>query len=231
MGQCAVAWEQFKERRADVKRKKVDDVIDEMIASLKEEKDRFVLKEKEFEGLSKGTDEKIAEVLKAARTGKIKQEQARSFLISLKKRRKRQEEQRQKYVNMQDQVEASELRLNEMRTNTGLMKHHDKLVKGYSKLRKAGLDVGVAESKLDNVDETLESIAQFNDAFKAQEEAVVELSEKELAEIEAEVDADLQGGLEERLATTMPALKVKVLTPESKRSDEVELEDLALDMA
>lgn len=217
MGNCAAAYERWKELRADKKRVRVDGVLARMLESITEQGNRFQAKEKEYEAKIRGVQLQIGRV-KVAAKGTLSAD-TRTLLTKLIGRRKLFEKERDRYSNMQLQNEAARTRIESMRTNAGLLKQHDQLVGGMKELADLGLHVKGVETKLDSAEDVMEDISEFNVAF-AREPADPVLSDDDQQAINAELDAEFSTtGLHE-VALTTPKFKARSGVEEPQQQEE-----------
>lgn len=229
MGNCAVAFEQWKEMRAEKKRAKIDAVLGGMMESIAEQGNRFQAKEKEYEAKIRGLQVQIDRV-KVIAKGKLTPE-TKALASKLLSRRKLYQKERDRYANAQLQNEAAQQRLESMRTNAGLIKQHDKLVGGMKKLSGLGLHVQGVETKLDSAEDVMENIEEFNHAF-ALKDTDLTLTQEDQEAVDAELEAEFASPETSTLrdvALSGPKFKARDLTEQEQATDEEQLAAMVMD--
>lgn len=228
MGNCGAAFDVWKERRAEVKRVKIDSVLQRMNDGIAEQTKRFNDKEKEYEGKIRGIQLQIDKVKMAAK-GKLTPE-VRGLVMKLMRRRKLYEKEAERYAQRQLDAEAAKTRLEGMRTNAGLLKQHDQLVSGMKELAGLGLDVKGIEGKLDSAEDVMEEINEFNFAF-AREPTETALSAEEQTELDAELEREFATGTSMHdISLSSNAPRFKPLVQQEDEQDEAEAKLAAMVM-
>lgn len=216
--------------REEKKRKAIDEVLGKMVGSATEQCKKFEQKEQEYEAKIRNMDTQINTIKKLVKNRQPSKEQ-KSLMLQLLRRRKLFDKQRERYANMQLQTDATKARLEDMRTNTDLLKQNDQLVTGMKELAKMGINVKGVESKLDSADDVMDEISEFNVAF-AREPLETALSEEEQQSLEAELEAEFASDLHS-VSISAPRFKTRlpVETEELTTEEKAEAELAAMVMA
>jgi hypothetical protein len=222
MGNCVTAFEQWKERRADVKRAEISETIEDVQNTLASSKLGIQQNIDHFERKIAKMNDDLAR-LRNTKKSRVSPTEIKKLMIAVLKSRKLYEKQKQKYENKMLLTEKQMMKVGELQTNTGMLKQQDALVEGLKKLGKLGINVSKIEKKLESTTDVQDAMSDINLAFDDQENADEPvLSTEDQAEIDAELEAEFDTDVAPKKARTA------LLSPSRQRMEaEEEAEDPA----
>lgn len=213
MGNCVTAFEQWKERRADVKRAEICETIEEVQNTLASSKLGIQQNIDHFERKIIKMNEDLAR-LRNTKKSRVSPTEIKKLMIAVLRSRKLYEKQKQKYENKMLLTEKQMMKVGELQTNTGMLKQQDALVEGLKKLGKLGINVSKIEKKLESTTDVQDAMNDINLAFDDQETADDPvLSTEDQAEIEAELEAEFDTEVKPKKA------RVALASPSRQRMD------------
>lgn len=216
MGNCVAAFEQWQERRADVKRAEIAETVNGVLSTLAGSKLGIQQNIDHLDRKIAKTNDDLARVKKMQKT-KVPSAEIKKVMVKVLQTRKLFEKQKAKYESKMLQTESQMMKVGELQTNTGMLKQQDALVDGLKKLNKLGINVSKIEKKLESTSDVQDAMNDINLAFDDQdnsEEPV--LSAADEAEIAAELETELE--------TEAPIART-VFSPTRQRMDYVEVEE------
>ena len=215
MGNCVTAFEQWKERRADVKRAEISETIEDVQNTLASSKLGIQQNIDHFERKIAKMNDDLAR-LRNTKKSRVSPTEIKKLMIAVLKSRKLYEKQKQKYENKMLLTEKQMMKVGELQTNTGMLKQQDALVEGLKKLGKLGINVSKIEKKLESTTDVQDAMSDINLAFDDQENADEPvLSTEDQAEIDAELEAEFE----------VKPYKARVLSPPPRQRMEAEAEE------
>lgn len=216
MGNCVAAFEQWQERRADVKRAEIAETVNGVLSTLAGSKLGIQQNIDHLDRKIAKTNDDLARVKKMQKT-KVPSAEIKKVMVKVLQTRKLFEKQKAKYESKMLQTESQMMKVGELQTNTGMLKQQDALVDGLKKLNKLGINVSKIEKKLESTSDVQDAMNDINLAFDDQdssEEPV--LSAADEAEIAAELETELE--------TEAPIART-VFSPTRQRMDYAEVEE------